>query len=786
MSRTGIFIPAVTAQPHEVQETLDVLHNRLSGFPAWKVSSGGTPTEKAFFLDPLDSRLYYTPSIKGFKTCAFPFKDIEQIDPSDTCEAAKYVKESGKHFPLSIKMKSSRRLQMLLRSEEERRLLSQTIAFLCRRVQHCTDEDPQKLKCYELWLRADENGDKVLRFSELEAITATLNVGLDSRTLHKEFERFDADKNGTLSYTEFTKFFDYLTTRLELHPIFDAYADSEIEQIEAEGIRKFLKEVQGERVADDAPESIIKFYCTEPSATGLNYREFCDFLLDGTRNGAFNPNHARVYQDMTHPIHHYFIASSHNTYLSGDQLQSKSKVEMYRVALLSGCRCVELDCWDGPGDDPVVYHGYTRTSKIKFRDVLRAINECAFQHSDYPVILSLEVHTTEAQSNIMAQAIKSTFGSHLYTFTDAEKDGHSKWSPEALKKKILVKWKLTADDDDDEKEIDGAEEIIAAKKKAGAKKPQNHGILGRTVMVAAKKTKEWGKDAKPYNIMSIVEGKTNDICEKQAEEFRAMNTRMLSRIYPAGSRINSSNYDPTVAWEHGAQCVALNYQTWDEWMRVNESWFLQNGRCGYILKPEHLRDPDVPRPSATYTLRVTVILGQQLPKPEGAEKGEIIDPYVLLKLRGAAADVKANPEKKTKVIDDNGFSPYWNETFEFTITNLDSAILTLRVVDKDMMADDEIGEASIPLNSLRLGYRSVQLFSTAQPEVLPHAKLFCHFALSSDGPMPPTSDEEGEKPAAVPEAEPAATTTQPSEAAEPDAPPAADSQGKPDDATTTS
>ena len=39
------------------------------------------------------------------------------------------------------------------------------------------------------------------------------------------------------------------------------------------------------------------------------------------------------------------------------------------------------------------------------------------------------------------------------------------------------------------------------------------------------------------------------------------NKQQLSRIYPKGTRVDSSNYNPQVFWNAGCQLVALNFQT---------------------------------------------------------------------------------------------------------------------------------------------------------------------------------------------------------------------------------
>ena len=47
----------------------------------------------------------------------------------------------------------------------------------------------------------------------------------------------------------------------------------------------------------------------------------------------------------------------------------------------------------------------------------------------------------------------------------------------------------------------------------------------------------------------------------QVQFFMRYHRLQFSRVYPKGSRIDSSNYDPVRLWNVGCQMVALNYQT---------------------------------------------------------------------------------------------------------------------------------------------------------------------------------------------------------------------------------
>lgn len=75
-----------------------------------------------------------------------------------------------------------------------------------------------------------------------------------------------------------------------------------------------------------------------------------------------------------------------------------------------------------------------------------------------------------------------------------------------------------------------------------------------------------------------------------ANDYIRHNAEKLSRIYPAGVRTDSSNYNPVPLWNAGCQMVALNFQTACSDMDLNQARFQVNGKSGYILKPSFMRD----------------------------------------------------------------------------------------------------------------------------------------------------------------------------------------------------
>lgn len=86
-----------------------------------------------------------------------------------------------------------------------------------------------------------------------------------------------------------------------------------------------------------------------------------------------------------------------------------------------------------------------------------------------------------------------------------------------------------------------------------------------------------------HYMFSLDEDKALTQLKTKSNDFVSYNMRQNSRIYPAGARVNSSNYMPQTYWNVGCQMVALNYQTPDMPMQLNLAKFEYNGNTGWAM-----------------------------------------------------------------------------------------------------------------------------------------------------------------------------------------------------------
>ncbi|XP_022826645.1 1-phosphatidylinositol 4,5-bisphosphate phosphodiesterase isoform X1 [Spodoptera litura] len=592
----------------------------------------------------------------------------------------------------------------------------------------------------------------------------------------------EAMEKEAFTFDKFYALYHKICPRNDIEELFRSITQGKSDRINLDQFVNFLNEKQRDPRLN---EILYPLYDEKRAAEIINTYEQCDeakndkcLTKDGLIRYLMSDENAPVfldrldnYMDMDQPLAHYYINSSHNTYLSGRQFGGKSSVEMYRQVLLAGCRCVELDCWDGKGEDeePIITHGMAMCTDILFKDVIYALRDTAFVTSDYPVILSFENHCCKAQQYKLAKYCDEILGDLLLKEALPEhplEPGVPLPPPSALKRKILIKNKRLKPEvekqelelfrqgqfviEDEEKEDASAvaipdkkpEEIVAEAASAGDDAPPPVAYTGSTTNVHpwlssmvnyAQPIKFQGfeeADKKNiyHNMSSFAETTGMNYLKTQAIDFVNYNKRQMSRIYPKGTRADSSNYMPQVFWNAGCQMVSLNFQTSDLPMQLNQGKFEYNGNCGYLLKPDFMRradrsfDPFADAPVdgvIAAQCSVQVIAGQFLSDKK-------IGTYVEVDMYGLPSDT-IRKEFRTRMVPANGLNPVYNEEpFLFRKVVLpDLAVLRFGVYDENSKL---LGQRILPLDGLQAGYRHISLRTEANfPMSLP--MLFCNIEL---------------------------------------------------------
>jgi phosphatidylinositol phospholipase C, delta len=440
--------------------------------------------------------------------------------------------------------------------------------------------------------------------------------------------------------------------------------------------------------------------------------------------------------DLSHPMSSYYISSSHNTYLTGNQLYGDANTDGYTNVLKRGCRCLEIDIWDGDDSDtsasssdeegdhprttttpkksrwsrmktkaahirgtspakgreahaspgrvegatsahleptgsvgppvpfkaePQVVHGWTLTQAIPFRTVCAAIRESAFVATDLPLIVSLETHANLEQQQTMVEIMKEAWGDYLVDMGDATKMGFDQLpSPDSFRNKILikVKWASGHTLGDASGALENVQTNTTESSEGGTpnKKPSKMlpALSEMGMFTRAFSFKSWDQPEAsiPTHTFSLTDSKAQGlhVDPLNGPAMFRHNKNYLTRIYPRGTRIRSSNYDPTFHWRDGAQMVALNWQRLDQGMMLNEGMFA--GYEGWVLKPDgYLRDEkDTTEITATLKsgaqishsvptrrlveLKVQVFSAQSIPVPHERDPSHAskLKPYVQFEL----------------------------------------------------------------------------------------------------------------------------------------------------------
>ncbi|EOA28382.1 hypothetical protein CARUB_v10024587mg [Capsella rubella] len=525
----------------------------------------------------------------------------------------------------------------------------------------------------------------------------------------------------------------------------------------AEQLCSFLDDHQGDTgttvaEAQQLIDEVIRrrHHVTRFTRHGLDLDDFFNFLFYDDLNPPITPH---VHQDMTAPLSHYFIYTGHNSYLTGNQLSSDCSEVPVIKALQRGVRVIELDLWpNSTGTDINVLHGRTLTTPVPLIKCLKSIRDYAFSSSPYPVIITLEDHLTSDLQAKVAEMATQIFGQMLYY---PESDSLEEFpSPASLLHRIIISTKppkeylesrnpivkqkdnnvspssedetprteevqtlesMLFDQDCESKSDSDQEDEEASEDQKPAYK--------RLITIHAGKPKGAVKEEMKAVVdkvrrLSLSEQELDRTCSSNSQDVVRFTQRNLLRIYPKGTRFNSSNYKPLIGWTHGAQMIAFNMQGYGKSLWLMHGMFRANGGCGYVKKPNFLMkkgfrdevfDPRKKLP-VKETLKVKVYMGDGWRMDFSHTHFDAYSPpdfYTKMFIVGVPAD---NAKKKTKIIEDNWY-PIWDEEFSFPLTVPELALLRIEVREYDMSEKDDFGgQTCLPVSELRPGIRSVPLY----------------------------------------------------------------------------
>lgn len=311
----------------------------------------------------------------------------------------------------------------------------------------------------QVMARKGPNADEFFTLDDARWLCKILEINCTASAVDTHFKSCLPKNHERLDYAGYRDFINSFKGRKDIQNLFRNVNMGTDLDLDLDGFFRFLKDDQHIDVDKERShwENVFDKFAkpmpnraalpdaeTNPHRKVLTLQRFQNFLTSNF-NTALTPNKGDVSLDR--PLNEYFISSSHNTYLLGRQVAGASSVEGYIQALIRGCRCIEIDCWDGEGGRPIVTHGRTMTTKVSFEDCVSTIAKYAFHSTPYPLIVSLEVHCNAEQQRAMVDLMMKHW-KNMVVIEPLITNAVSLPSPEELRGKILVKVKAADTDID--------------------------------------------------------------------------------------------------------------------------------------------------------------------------------------------------------------------------------------------------------------------------------------------------------------------------------------------------
>lgn len=590
--------------------------------------------------------------------------------------------------------------------------------------------------------KRNSNNKHKLTFDDVKNLCDKFYIYASVSHLESIFIQADIDKDGMLNFNEFQYFIQLLKQRKEIDDLWMVLTDNK-DKMNFSQFNVFIRDIQKEKISNEAIESLFDGLSSEDSITQdifLKYLTSEPYIWTDS-------------EDYTRPLNEYFISSSHNTYLIGSQVGATTSVEGYVLALQQGCRCIEVDIWDGD-DGPVVCHGIL-TPSIPLKNVVDVIRKYAFITSPFPLIVSLEIHCKPEYQMITADLFKDLLGPLLYSGCDDTQ----LLSPIQLKHRIILKCKKS---NVLHKIKIGENPLCSVSSNNSCYESEynftnNYELKDRTIsrLGIPKKVKVIDKllllsgiyglkfcnlslpeSKTPRHCFSLSERIFENFCKDydQAISINKHNRRFLMRVYPYALRYKSSNFDPIKFWKQGVQFVATNWQTYDLGQQINQAMFrvpYTNNHAyytGYIRKPYYLLQypqkssqiPFILESILTKKLKVCVeiLSAQLLPSPKIVkDTSESLLIYTLFEIicddHGSLFEVDngfitSRTDGTTGCCRGNGINPIWRTTFKATL--FDTKLNFIRFTIKG--GDHIIATSCVKLDYMKQGYRHIPLYST--------------------------------------------------------------------------